>query len=216
MENQINNVNKEEVIAGIFYSFIIFIISLILSYGLISNTILMLIVGYSKPSIALIITLLLIISWFLILNTVAFLVTKNKSKKKGLLIGYSLAMFFIILLLVVVLLNMSDITREVNDANDRKQYALAIKNNDESFCFKIKNDVNIIPCLVHMGEQKNDISICDKIIAKDYYISHIKDTCYDNIAISLNDLSICKKILDEERKRTCQCHRNTSAPCDHF
>ena len=61
--------------------------------------------------------------------------------------------------------------------------------------YKDKRDL----CILKLGEQKQDIKICEEVSQ----ISR-KDSCYMKIALDNKDYPVCSKIINKHLKQSCE------------
>ena len=64
---------------------------------------------------------------------------------------------------------------------------------DDSYCGKISSEYTKDACYQIVGQRKNDITICDKMVAFDLK-DEFKGSCYLQIARSTKDTSICDRL----------------------
>src|SRR3989338_5359279 len=188
-----DSVTKKGVVIGIFYSFLIFLLGMGLSFVLAKIVIPGLYLGgrfnelWSYQFFPIIVSLI-ISSPFLLLNTIVFFASKNRGHKKGLLFGY---LFFLIIFIIAFIPISKTNSQAVPLSQHINAYDFATHQNDTAGCLSAK-EVSLydgaVPeessrniCLFNLALKKNDTSICDNLPDNANSI-FTKEHCYMEIA----------------------------------
>jgi hypothetical protein len=116
---------------------------------------------------------------------------KNKSIKRGILVGYVLITIYVIFFAYLFL------------SPFISQYfkQTGISNQDENYCDKVNSVYDRDNCYLRVAAAKNDSSICDKMSGT--LALYDKNSCYSIVASHLNNIELCLKIEKPETKDRC-------------
>ncbi len=125
---------------------------------------------------------LLFIAPTLIFNTIAFLMSKNKSRKRGILMGC------IIILILAITMYYGEMIEDKR-----------MENATESTCLKMSNESKRDTCLEQVAQKVKDISLCNQITGEGV----IKYNCIVKVANQLQDPSYCDKLNNNGDRNQC-------------